>query len=136
MAVARTPQYRDFIQNSKGESARPSTPTWRTDPPIQRPHRVLPGRRALALARHWLAHLPAGEAVPFRRRTRRWPARPDRVDYDLHARRATEIAGDCFDAQRAPPRLPGRPADDTLAAHRPGGAGGHPVPPPPGRSSR
>jgi len=55
----------------------------------------------------WSAHLPAGEGLLAFSNPEDALDGLDRIasDYDRHARRAVEIAGDCFDANRVLPRL-------------------------------
>jgi hypothetical protein len=111
MAVSRTPwQYRDFIQQSKGEFgvAKHAYVANRSGWFSHRTECYLAaGRPALVQDTGWSAHVPHGEGLlPFTS-----PADAlaglDQIagNYELHARRAGEIAGDCFDAARVLPRL-------------------------------
>ena len=111
MAVSRTPwQYRDFIQNSKGEfgvakhAYVANRSGWFSD---RTECYLAAGRPALVQDTGWSAHLPAGEGLlPFSTPQEALDGL-DRIasDYERHARRATAIAGDCFDAGRVLPRL-------------------------------
>jgi len=111
MAVSRTPwQYRDFIQNSRGEFgvAKHAYVAHRSGWFSDRTECYLAaGRPALVQDTGWSAHLPAGEGLLAFSTPEEALAGLDRIasDYDRHARRATEIAADCFDARRVLPRL-------------------------------
>ena len=111
MAVSRTPwQYRDFIQNSKGEFgvAKHAYVAHRSGWFSDRTECYLAaGRPALVQDTGWSAHLPTGEGLLSFSTPQEALDGLDRIasDYDRHARRAVEIAGDCFDANRVLPRL-------------------------------
>jgi len=111
MAVSRTPwQYRDFIQSSKGEFgvAKHAYVAHRSGWFSDRTECYLAaGRPALVQDTGWSAHLPAGEGLLAFSTPDEALAGLDRIasDYDRHARRAAEIAGDCFDAGRVLSRL-------------------------------
>jgi len=111
MAVSRTPwQYRDFIQNSKGEFgvAKHAYVAHRSGWFSDRTECYLAaGRPALVQDTGWSAHLPNGEGLLAFATPAEALDGLDRIagDYDRHARRAAEIAGDCFDANRVLPRL-------------------------------
>ena len=111
MSVSRAlDDYRDFIQRSKAEFAVAkhtyvaTRSGWFSD---RTECYLASGRPALVQDTGWTAHLPWGEGlVPF--------SSPDEAiagidaingDYARHRQRATEIAGDCFDAARVLPRL-------------------------------
>jgi len=111
MAVSRTPwQYRDFIHSSKGEfgvakhAYVANRSGWFSD---RTECYLAAGRPALVQDTGWSAHVPAGEGLLAFSTPDDALAGLDRIasDYDLHARRAVEIAGDCFDARRVLPRL-------------------------------
>ena len=111
MAVSRTPwQYRDFIQSSKGEfgvakhAYVANRSGWFSD---RTECYLAAGRPALVQDTGWSTHLPSGEGLlPFST-PRDALDGLDRIasEYDRHARRAAEIAADCFDAGRVLPRL-------------------------------
>ena len=123
MSVSRSLwDYREFIQGSKARVRRRQA-RLRVAPLrlVQRPHRVLPGRRPPgARAGHRLERAPAA-----RRRAARASRRPRRrstasiastATTPRHARRAAEIARDCFDAvARAAARCWRRPCAMTPA---------------------
>jgi hypothetical protein len=102
--------YRDFIQDSKAEFgvAKHAYVAHRSGWFSDRTECYLAaGRPALVQDTGWSAHLPHGEGLlPFST-----PGEAveglDRIanHYELHARRAAEIAGDCFAAARVLPRL-------------------------------
>ncbi|HEV8393749.1 MAG TPA: hypothetical protein VGQ37_05720 [Vicinamibacterales bacterium] len=111
MAVSRTPwQYRDFIQSSKGEFgvAKHAYVSHRSGWFSDRTECYLAaGRPALVQDTGWSAHVPGGEGLLAFSTPEEALDGLDRIasDYDRHARRAAEIAGDCFDANRVLPRL-------------------------------
>jgi hypothetical protein len=111
MAVSRTPwQYRDFIHASKGEFgvAKHAYVAHRSGWFSDRTECYLAaGRPALVQDTGWSAHLPAGEGLLAFSTPEEAVDGLDRIagDHDRHARRALEIAGDCFDANRVLPRL-------------------------------
>ncbi|HVB36910.1 MAG TPA: hypothetical protein VND92_00165 [Vicinamibacterales bacterium] len=111
MDVSRSPrEYREFIQSSKAEFgvAKHTYVTtnsgWFSD---RTECYLAAGRPALVQDTGWTAHLPAGEGLlAF--------ATPEEAldglariegDYAHHARRAREVAGDCFAADRVLPAL-------------------------------
>jgi hypothetical protein len=111
MAVSRTPwQYRDFIQGSKGEfgvakhAYVANHSGWFSD---RTECYLAAGRPALVQDTGWSAHVPHGEGLLAFASPEDALDGLDRIasDYDRHARRAAEIAGDCFDASRVLPRL-------------------------------
>ena len=65
------------------------------------------GRPALVQDTGWSAHLPAGTGLIGFSTPEEALDGLDRIDadYALHARRAVEIAHECFDASRVLPRL-------------------------------
>jgi len=111
MAVSRTPPaYRDFIQGSKAEFgvAKHTYVVNRTGWFSDRTECYLAsGRPALVQDTGWTAHLPSGEGLLA------FSNMDDAIDgitrinadYDRHARRAAEIARDCFDARVVLPKL-------------------------------
>ena len=111
MGVSRSLwDYREFIRGSKAEFAVAkhtyvaSRSAWFSD---RTECYLAAGRPALVQDTGWSAHLPAGEGLlPFSTPQDALDGL-DRIasDYDRHARRAAEIAGDCFDANRVLPRL-------------------------------
>jgi hypothetical protein len=111
MAVSRTPwQYRDFIQGSKGEFgvAKHAYVAHRSGWFSDRTECYLAaGRPALVQDTGWSAHLPHGEGLLAFSTAQEAIEGLDRIagDYARHARRAAEIAGDCFDAGRVLPPL-------------------------------
>ena len=111
MAVSRTPgQYREFIHGSRAEfgvakhTYVASRSGWFSD---RTECYLASGRPALVQDTGWSAHLPSGEGLlAF--------SSPDEAvagiaainaDYARHARRAREIAGDCFGADHVLRRL-------------------------------
>ncbi|HZI80829.1 MAG TPA: hypothetical protein VFD69_15010 [Vicinamibacterales bacterium] len=111
MAVSRTPwQYREFIQGSKGEFgvAKHAYVAHRSGWFSDRTECYLAaGRPALVQDTGWSAHLPHGEGLLAFSTPEEAIDGLERIagDYARHARRAAEIAGDCFDAGRVLPRL-------------------------------
>jgi hypothetical protein len=111
MAVSRTPwQYRDFIQNSKGEFgvAKHAYVAHRSGWFSDRTECYLAsGRPALVQDTGRSAHLPSGEGLLAFSTPEQALAGLDAIssDYERHARRAGEIAGDCFGASRVLTRL-------------------------------
>jgi len=111
MAVSRTPwQYRDFIQDSKGEFgvAKHAYVAHRSGWFSDRTECYLAaGRPALVQDTGWSAHLPNGEGLLGFSTPQEALDGLDRIvaDYDRHARRAAEVAGDCFGASRVLPPL-------------------------------
>ena len=111
MRVSRTPwEYRDFIHASKAEFgvAKHTYVTTQSGWFSDRTECYLAsGRPALVQDTGWTAHLPHGEGLlPF--------SSPDEAiaaidcinrGYERHARRAAEIARECFDARVVLPRL-------------------------------
>jgi hypothetical protein len=65
------------------------------------------GRPALVQDTGWTAHLPSGDGLLAFSNPDEAVAGIERInaDYDRHARRATEIAREHFDASRLLPRL-------------------------------
>jgi hypothetical protein len=111
MDVSRTPdEYRDFIQSSKAEFgvAKHTYVTTRSGWFSDRTECYLAaGRPALVQDTGWTAHLPVGDgllAFTTPEEALDGLARID-GDYDHHARRAREVAGDCFAADRVLPAL-------------------------------
>jgi hypothetical protein len=111
MGVSRTPwDYREFIQGSKGEfgvakhAYVASRSGWFSD---RTECYLAAGRPALVQDTGWIAHLPHGEGLLGFTTPDEAIAGLDRIagDYDHHARRASEIAADCFDAARVLPPL-------------------------------
>jgi hypothetical protein len=111
MRVSRTPtEYRDFIHGSKAEfgvakhTYVANRSGWFSD---RTECYLASGRPALVQDTGWTAHLPHGDGLlAF--------TNPDEVvngidcinaDYAAHARRAREIARECFDARVVLPRL-------------------------------
>ena len=111
MRVSRTPwEYRDFIHASKAEfgvakhTYVATQSGWFSD---RTECYLASGRPALVQDTGWTAHLPHGEGLlPF--------SSPDEAiagidcinrGYERHARRAAEIARECFDARVVLPRL-------------------------------
>ena len=111
MAVSRTPwQYRDFIHASKGEfgvakhAYVANRSGWFSD---RTECYLAAGRPALVQDTGWSSHLPNGEGLLAFSTPEQALAGLDAIsgDYERHARRAAEIAGDCFGAGRVLPRL-------------------------------
>jgi hypothetical protein len=111
MAVSRTPwQYRDFIHGSKAEFgvAKHTYVVNRTGWFSDRTECYLAsGRPALVQDTGWTSHLPHGEGLLAFSSPEEALAGIDRIDSDYarHARRAEEIARECFDAGRVLGRL-------------------------------
>jgi hypothetical protein len=111
MRVSRTPDsYRDFIQSSKAEfgvakHAYVSTRSgWFSD---RTACYLAAGRPALVQDTGWSAHVPAGTGLlsfSSMEDAREGLARLD-ADYPAHARRASQIARDYFDASTVLPSL-------------------------------
>ena len=111
MLVSRTPDsYRDFIQSSKAEfgvakHAYVSTRSgWFSD---RTACYLAAGRPALVQDTGWSAHVPAGTGLlsfSSMEEAREGLARLD-ADYPAHARRASQIAQDYFDASTILPPL-------------------------------
>jgi hypothetical protein len=111
MSVSRSLwDYRDFIQRSKGEfgvakhayvSRRSG---WFSD---RTACYLAAGRPALVQDTGWTAHVPTGTGVIGFSTPEEAIDGLDRIDsdYPRHARRAAEIAHECFDASRVLPRL-------------------------------
>lgn len=111
MSVSRSLwDYREFIQRSKGEFgvakhayvARRSG--WFSD---RTECYLASGRPAVVQDTGWSAHVPAGTGLLGFSTAEEALDGLDRVacDYPRHARRAAEIARECFDASRVLPRL-------------------------------
>ena len=111
MRVSRTPgDYRDFIQRSKGEFgvAKHTYVATRSGWFSDRTECYLAsGRPALVQDTGWTSHLPSGDGLLAFSTTEEALAALDRInaDYLHHARSATEIAREHFDAGRVLPRL-------------------------------
>ena len=111
MQVSRTPDgYRDFIQRSKAEFgvAKHTYVTTRSGWFSDRTECYLAaGRPALVQDTGWTHHLPHGDGLLAFSTPAEALAGIDAIngDYDRHARRAREIAGDCFDGARILPKL-------------------------------
>jgi hypothetical protein len=111
MSVSRSLwDYRDFIQGSKGEFgvAKHAYVSRRSGWFSDRTECYLAaGRPALVQDTGWTAHLPAGTGLVSFSTAEEAIEGLDRLDrdYALHARRAGEIARECFDASRVLPRL-------------------------------
>jgi hypothetical protein len=111
MAVSRTPWgYRDFIHGSKAEFgvAKHTYVVHRSGWFSDRSECYLAsGRPVLAQDTGWTAHLPSGEGLLAFSNIEEALDGIDRInaDYDLHARRAREIAREHFDANRVLPKL-------------------------------
>ena len=111
MAVSRTPaQYREFIRRSKGEfgvakhTYVANRSGWFSD---RTECYLAAGRPALVQDTGWTAHLPSGDGLLAFSTLDEAIAGIDRINthYDQHARRASEIAREHFDARRVLPRL-------------------------------
>ena len=111
MGVSRTPgEYRDFIQGSKAEFgvAKHAYVSRRSGWFSDRTECYLAaGRPALVQDTGWSAHLPSGEGLLAFSTPEDALDGLDAIarDYDRHAARAGEIAGDYFDAARVLPPL-------------------------------
>jgi hypothetical protein len=111
MAVSRTPEmYRDFIHGSRAEFgvAKRTYVANRTGWFSDRTECYLAsGRPALVQDTGWTAHLPHGEGLLAFSTPEEALAGIDRInsDYARHARRAEEVARECFDAGRVLTRL-------------------------------
>jgi hypothetical protein len=111
MRVSKTPwDYRTFIQRSKAEFgvAKHTYVSTRSGWFSDRTECYLASRRpALVQDTGWTAHLPHGEGLLAFSSLDEAIAGIDRInsDYDLHARRAREIASDCFDSRTILSRL-------------------------------
>ena len=111
MAVSRTPWgYRDFIHGSKAEFgvAKHTYVVHRSGWFSDRSECYLAsGRPVLAQDTGWTAHLPSGEGLLAFSNVEEALAGIERInsDYDLHARRAREIAREHFDASRVLPKF-------------------------------
>ena len=102
--------YREFIQRSKAEFgvAKHTYVATRSGWFSDRTECYLAaGRPALVQDTGWSAHLPSGEGLLAFSTPDDALAGVDRInsDYPTHARRAREIAAECFDAARVLPRL-------------------------------
>jgi hypothetical protein len=111
MAVSRTLwDYRAFIQQSKAEFGVAKhtyvalTSGWFSD---RTECYLAAGRPALVQETGWSAHLPSGDGLLAFSTLDEALAGVDRInsDYARHARRAAEIARECFDARVVLPRL-------------------------------
>jgi len=111
MKVSRTPnEYRDFIQQSKAEFGVAkhtyvvNHSGWFSD---RTQCYLASGRPALVQDTGWTAHLPAGEGLLAFSTIDDAVAGVDAInaDYERHARRASEIAYEHFDAARVLPKL-------------------------------
>ena len=111
MAVSRTPWgYREFIQQSKAEfgvakhTYVANRSGWFSD---RTECYLASGRPALVQDTGWSTHLPAGEGLlAFSSPAEALEGiQSINGQYERHARRAREIAGDCFDAGRVLRRL-------------------------------
>jgi len=111
MRVSRTPgEYRDFIHNSKAEFgvAKHTYVTTRSGWFSDRTACYLAsGRPALVQDTGWTAHLPSGEGLLAFSNPDQAVAGIERINsgYTAHARRATEIAREHFDARVVLPKL-------------------------------
>ena len=111
MAVSRTPQaYRAFVHDSKAEFgvAKHTYVTHRTGWFSDRTACYLAsGRPAVVQDTGWTAHLPAGEGLMAFATPDEALAGIERInaDYARHARAASEIAREHFDADRVLPKL-------------------------------
>jgi hypothetical protein len=111
MGVSRTlADYRDFIQQSKAEFgvAKHTYVATRSGWFSDRTECYLAsGRPALVQDTGWTAHLPHGEGLLAFSSEDEALAGIDRINsqYHVHARRASEIARDHFDASKVLPSL-------------------------------
>ena len=109
MSVSRTlPQYRDFIQSSKAEFgvAKHAYVSQRSGWFSDRTECYLAaGRPALVQETGWSEHVPAGAGLLAFSTTEEAVEGLARLeaDYQDHARRAADIARECFDASRVLP---------------------------------
>jgi hypothetical protein len=111
MAVSRTPrQYREFIQQSKAEfgvakhTYVANRSGWFSD---RTECYLAAGRPALVQDTGWTAHLPSGEGLLAFSTPDEAIAGVERINthYDRHARCASDIAREHFDARRVLPVL-------------------------------
>ena len=111
MVTSRTPwDYRDFIHRSKAEFgiAKHTYVATRSGWFSDRTECYLAsGRPALVQDTGWTAHLPSGDGLLAFSSVEEALAGIDRInsDYPRHARRAAEIARECFDAHVLLPKL-------------------------------
>ena len=111
MSVSRTLwDYRDFIQRSRAEfgvakhTYVATRSGWFSD---RTACYLASGRPALVQDTGWTGHLPSGDGLLSFSSIDEAVGGIDRInsDYDRHARRASEIAREHFDAGRVLPRL-------------------------------